>query len=584
MHQPEVGCVARPPANLGDPKMKRCELIVYALLIAVFNLSLIFGPVSQSLIYLPEKVLSFQLYRLITHAFVHVTFYHMLLDGAAFLLLYSMLTDKTLLKRTSYVIASGIGSLIAVTAIMPTLTSTGYCGLSGIAHGLMAVTSLQMIFADDTSKASLRAGIISLFLLIAKSLYEAYTGHMFFEFMHDGQIGSPVAVAHIGGVIGAATMFVINNSSVKNVISKINANIVTLKKEKKMSTKLQLLLIALISISGLCGLASAQEGDTNIAQQAYQLRMSGQLEEAIQLIGDSKEPAAQFELARCHFICMQTETNKKNLTVDQIKATMKSHLDQADAAISKAIKASPNARYYYAAGVIDTFRAVYSAHSVLTIAGLPAGGISSINNYKKALEIDPDYHQARQNLMGLYDRMPWYCGGSKSDAQKQLKILLEKDAIFGARAQCEIHPRKTTEQKIEIWRKVANENPVNPTAHYELAKVYADDKKFDKAKEHIQKAIDLDPFADTMLIKYAQLCTKIGYYQKAEQLIQQFLSQTPGPLPLYKADALRKLAELKAAQGRKADEQTLQAQADTLDPNKIISRKWMDAYDMFTAP
>jgi rhomboid family GlyGly-CTERM serine protease len=195
--------------------MKRWEITIYAVLIAVVNLLLVFGGGIDSLFYTPDKAFSGEAYRLITHPFAHVTWLHLLLDGTAFFLLYAMLTEKSSFKRTCYVLAAAAASLAAVTIKMSSLTSVGYCGLSGIAHGLMAVTSLEMIFGAGSDTAQKRAGMISLALLLAKSVYEMITGQMMFGFIYGGLMGSPVAVSHIGGVIGGCVMFLIFNYSIK---------------------------------------------------------------------------------------------------------------------------------------------------------------------------------------------------------------------------------------------------------------------------------------------------------------------------------------------------------------------------------
>ena len=184
-------------------------------MIALVNLLIIFGLSVDSMVYMPTKAFGGEAYRFITHSFAHVTWFHLLLDGTAFFLLYAMLAEKSSFRRTCYVLVSAAASLAAVTIKMPSLTSVGYCGLSGIAHGLMAVTSLEMIFGADSDTTQKRAGIISLALLVAKSVYEMISGQMMFGFIYGGLIGSPIAVSHIGGVIGGCVMFLTFNHSIK---------------------------------------------------------------------------------------------------------------------------------------------------------------------------------------------------------------------------------------------------------------------------------------------------------------------------------------------------------------------------------
>jgi rhomboid family GlyGly-CTERM serine protease len=190
-------------------KMKHKEIKIYIFLLVAFNIGVFTGTVSDSMLFHPEKIMQGQVWRLVSHCFVHVSWYHLLLDGAAFLMLYSQLTAKSLAVRTFYVVAASIGSIAAVALALPYVESIGYCGLSGIDHGLMTICALEMLFDRDSDRTMKIAGGVSLLLVAVKSIYEAATGRMFLEILHFGMMGSPVAVSHIGGVLGGLIAFAI---------------------------------------------------------------------------------------------------------------------------------------------------------------------------------------------------------------------------------------------------------------------------------------------------------------------------------------------------------------------------------------
>ena len=48
-----------------------------------------------------------------------------------------------------------------------------------------------------------RAGMVTFIIVIAKSMVEAATGRVAFESVHFGDLGTPIAVSHAGGVLGA---------------------------------------------------------------------------------------------------------------------------------------------------------------------------------------------------------------------------------------------------------------------------------------------------------------------------------------------------------------------------------------------
>ncbi len=178
---------------------QRPETIFFVVSILVLNVPVLFGHASQEMIFRPDAVQNGQWWRLVTHPFVHLTWYHLLLDGTAFLSLYCSLLEKKILRRVGYVIAAAAGSLIVSWVASSATSERGLCGLSGIAHGLMAISALEMMSGDRTER---KIGWITLALVVTKAAFEAATGRMFFGFLSFGLLGNPVAVSHAGGILG----------------------------------------------------------------------------------------------------------------------------------------------------------------------------------------------------------------------------------------------------------------------------------------------------------------------------------------------------------------------------------------------
>jgi rhomboid family GlyGly-CTERM serine protease len=160
-------------------------------------------PAPQS--FFPGSVAAGEWWRLLTHPFVHVSWYHLLLDGGAFFLILGGLRERGAWRRLSLVAASALGSLAAVLVGAPGVTSLGFCGLSGAAHGLMAASALEMIRAADGSERRLGAALLA--GTAAKCLYEALTGRCFLEILHFGLLGTPLAISHAGGFLGGALVW-----------------------------------------------------------------------------------------------------------------------------------------------------------------------------------------------------------------------------------------------------------------------------------------------------------------------------------------------------------------------------------------
>lgn len=174
------------------------ELLFITLLLALANTPLLCGHVCERLLFVPERVAAGEWWRLLTASFVHVSAYHLALDAGAFLLLYHTLHEPFRLGRLLAVAACAAGSLAA--SLLTLAPGGSLCGLSGIGHGLLAVAALEMLGSDDRTTA--RVGAACFLGTAAKSVFEACADHVLFASLHFGDVATPVAVCHLGGVIG----------------------------------------------------------------------------------------------------------------------------------------------------------------------------------------------------------------------------------------------------------------------------------------------------------------------------------------------------------------------------------------------
>lgn len=178
------------------------------------NLHIFTGNFSISLIFLPDAVTAGEWHRIFTHPFVHISWYHMLLDAGAFFLLYTGMEEKRIWVKLLYSAVCGGFSLLFAVWFSPLTRTLGLCGLSGIAHGLMAVSALEMM----QNKESFKAGLVSLLAVTGKSIYEIISGKVLFSFLQLGMCGIPVASCHTGGVAGGIIIFLLINSHETNQV------------------------------------------------------------------------------------------------------------------------------------------------------------------------------------------------------------------------------------------------------------------------------------------------------------------------------------------------------------------------------
>jgi rhomboid family GlyGly-CTERM serine protease len=188
-------------------------LIFFAAMLALLNLPLLSGGFCESMIFFPQRVAMGEWWRVVSHPLVHLSWYHLLLDAGAFLLLYSRLEEQRPLQRIGYVVACAMGSLLVSTLASPVVQDRGLCGLSGTAHGLMAISALESIKRQSLDGKWCPAGMISLGIVVAKSVMEVLQGHVFFEFLHFGMMGLPVPESHAGGVLSGVVAFLVFGSS-----------------------------------------------------------------------------------------------------------------------------------------------------------------------------------------------------------------------------------------------------------------------------------------------------------------------------------------------------------------------------------
>jgi rhomboid family GlyGly-CTERM serine protease len=197
----------------------KMELAGLAALLIVLNWSVLQGVCNSRLLFLPEAVRAGEWWRLFTYPFIHVTWLHLLLDGAAFLLLYRDLQEQPWAQRVLFCIAGAIGGLLVCICADPALSTKGLCGISAIAHGLMGISALNLM-SQRHDKLLFRIGLCSFAIVTVKCLIEILTGKMLFTFLYFGMVGDPVAVTHAGGLLGALMAWLLYTRAIKHRILK----------------------------------------------------------------------------------------------------------------------------------------------------------------------------------------------------------------------------------------------------------------------------------------------------------------------------------------------------------------------------
>jgi len=181
------------------------ELVVFVGLLIVANLHLLGVPTAEALIFLGDRVIAGELWRVFTHPFVHVSLYQLVLDGGAFFLCCMTLRQSNLGKRLTAIVICSLGGLGGAYLFGSATAAYGFCGLSGAAHGVLALSMLEMI--SDEDRINRLMGCVCLAILIGKCLYEVIAGTPFLGCLHFGSIGVPLLGSHLGGAVSGMIIY-----------------------------------------------------------------------------------------------------------------------------------------------------------------------------------------------------------------------------------------------------------------------------------------------------------------------------------------------------------------------------------------
>ncbi len=175
------------------------ELGLFGALLLALNLPMLCGIANDALVLNPERVVAGEWWRWFSFSWVHLSWYHLLLDGAAFLLLYSGLRSTRGMRLAQVALCLGLSGLFPW-FLAPEISAIGLCGLSGAAHGLMMLSGLEM--TRDSDRLMRRIGWIMVLGVAVKALGEQFSGAGALANWHPGFVGTPIPSCHLGGVVG----------------------------------------------------------------------------------------------------------------------------------------------------------------------------------------------------------------------------------------------------------------------------------------------------------------------------------------------------------------------------------------------
>jgi len=319
---------------------------------------------------------------------------------------------------------------------------------------------------------------------------------------------------------------------------------------------------------GLCVQAAhGQTESTNIAGDAYKLRMQGKVDDARMLLEktireDPRDAAANYELART--LVHIALGNPRRMT---------ERLAEAQKCMATAEEDDPNNVIY---PFFDGHIALLQAYPSL-MQGRPdtREKVARLcGAFESALKLKPDYRQAMLYLVEIYGTLPENQGGDKSKAEKYATQLEGMDAVFGAKARSILMPGPAN--NVDYWQTVLKQHEGDADVLEELGKAYLRADKVDDAVACFEEAIKVNPgkaflFLD-LSIYHTWSAMQAGdgseLFRKAvasgDAAVTRYLESTP-VLPM-RAYALGVQYKYKLHSGHREQADQLLKQAEALDP------------------
>ena len=153
----------------------------------------------------------------------------------------------------------------------------------------------------------------------------------------------------------------------------------------------------------------------------------------------------------------------------------------------------------------------------------------------KGLELHPDSWELQYNMGLLYQSLSQLENAVQS---YQKAIELEKEHVPSLHwvqlGTAQLSSPKLGEAKAErSFKKALETDPNSAQAHYQLGKLYLQQRDFVKAEQYLGKAISLDPSLVRAYYQYGIACIRNGKTEKGKEMLETFnrkraLRTTPG--------------------------------------------------------
>jgi len=213
--------------------------------------------------------------------------------------------------------------------------------------------------------------------------------------------------------------------------------------------------------------------------------------------------------------------------LDQARALLNANqAEKAQELMEKAVAEKPNdARRHYQLGEIY---GVIAQQAGMFKAASMAGKVR--DEFAKAVQLDPNFLDARFGLMEFYLQAPGFMGGDEDKAREQANEIRKRDAFAGHRAFAAIAAKnKDMNAARGEYITAVRENPSSPKTHYWYAVfLMTGDKNYTASQKEMEAALALDANYMAAVFQIGHLAVLTGSnFARGEEALKRYLGYKP---------------------------------------------------------
>jgi tetratricopeptide (TPR) repeat protein len=252
--------------------------------------------------------------------------------------------------------------------------------------------------------------------------------------------------------------------------------------------------------------------------------------------------------------------------------TRREQFAEAILLLEKCVAAEPgNSKFHQWLGRAIGLQAAQAGitRSVLSIRKVKA-------ELEKAIQLDPNNLEARQDIAIMYRAVPGFLGGSKAKADEQVGYIRRQDPAFAAQLEGDfLAGEKKYDAALASYNESARLNP-RPIVYVRISLVYQQKKQWAESFAALERALALDPKFPLALYQIGRTAALSGQQlDRGEKCLRTYLTMPLGEelenLPIAAAHfRLGTILERKGdAAGARAEYET----ALKIDPKQKLARE-----------